>query len=80
MKNQNKFINTAVGKSLLKVKNGLEPCTTKVKHVRCTVETEGGVKHVVFVDTPAFPDPGYGDNVVAGLHVERKIQEWSRQT
>lgn len=50
--------------------------TTEVEHVRCTI----GVRHVVFIDTPAFPDPGYDDNVVAKLHAEGKIQEWLQRT
>ena len=75
-----KFINTAAGKSLLKVNNGLEPCTTKVEHVRCTIQFEGSSKQVVFVDTPAYPDPGLSDNTVAGLNVEMKIRDWARQT
>ena len=74
-----KFINTAAGKSLLRVNNGLEPCTTKVEHVRCTIQFEGSLKQVVFVDTPAFPDPG-SDNTVAGLDVEMKIRDWARKT
>lgn len=74
-----KFINTAAGKSLLRVNNGLEPCTTKVEHVRCTIQFEGSLKQVVFVDTPAFPDPG-SDSTVAGLDVEMKIRDWARKT
>jgi len=73
------FINTAAGESLLRVNSGLEPCTTKVEHVRCTVQLEDSVKKVVFVDTPAFPDSG-SDNTLAGLNVELKIQEWARKT
>jgi len=73
------FINTAAGKSLLRVNHGLEPCTTKVEHVRCTIQFEGSLKRVVFVDTPAFPDPG-GDNTVSGLDVELKIRDWARKT
>jgi hypothetical protein len=78
---QIKFINTAAGKSLLGVNHGLEPCTTKVEHVRCTIQFDEreSLKQVVFVDTPAFPDPG-SDNTVAGLDVEMKIREWARQT
>jgi hypothetical protein len=71
-----KFINTAAGKPLLRVNDGLDPCTTRVEHVRCTIQFEGSSKNVVFVDTPAFPDPD-SDNV---LDVEMKIQKWLRQT
>jgi GTPase Era involved in 16S rRNA processing len=74
-----KFINTAAGESLLRVSHGLEPCTTKVEHVRCTVQFKGSFKQVVFVDTPAFPEPG-SDNMTAGLDVARKIQDWARKT
>jgi len=37
------------------------------------------LKQVVFVDTPAFPDPG-SDNTVAGVDVEMKIRDWARKT
>jgi len=75
------FINTAAGEPLLKVNKGLEPCTTKVEHVRCSIQLEGSSKHVVFVDTPAFPDPGSSDSaVVAALDVETKIQDWLEET
>ncbi|KAF8811034.1 hypothetical protein BYT27DRAFT_7185143 [Phlegmacium glaucopus] len=74
------FINTAAEQSLLKVNRGLDPCTTKVEHVRCAIQFEGRTKQVVFVDTPAFPDPGDCDEMVAGLDVEMKIREWSKQT
>jgi hypothetical protein len=47
--------------------------------VRCTIQFENSLKQVVFVDTPAFPDPD-SDNTVAGLDVEMKIREWARQT
>ena len=74
-----KFINTAAEKPLLKVNKGLEPCTTKVEHVRCTIEFEGSLKKVVFVDTPPFPDPDI-DDTAAGLNVEMKIRNWARET
>ena len=74
-----KFINTAAGKPLLRVNSGLKPCTTKVEHVRCTIQFEGSLKQVVFVDTPAFPDPGT-DTTLAGLDVEMKIRDWAKQT
>ena len=36
---------------------------------------------MVFVDTPAFPDPGSSDSVVvAALDVEKKIQDWLEET
>ena len=73
IKIKKKFINTAAGKSLLRVNDGLDPCTTRVEHVRCTVQFEGSSKNVVFVDTPAFGS-------YSGLDVEMKIQKWLRQT
>ena len=45
--------------------------------MRCTIQFEGSLKQVVFVDTPAFPDPG-SDNT--GLDVEMKIRNWARKT
>jgi len=48
--------------------------------VRCTIRFDGCLKQVVFVDTPAFPDPGYNDNMAGGLSVEMQIQSWARQT
>ena len=48
--------------------------------MRCTIQFEGSSKQVVFVDTPAYPDPGLSDNTVAGLNVEMKIRDWARQT
>jgi len=74
------FINTATEKPLLRVSNGLEPCTTKVEHVRCTFQFESSPKQVVFVDTPAFPGDSGSDITIAGLDVEMKIQNWARQT
>ena len=47
--------------------------------MRCTIQFEGSLKTVVFVDTPAFPDPG-GNNTAAEMDVEMKIRNWSRQT
>ena len=47
--------------------------------MRCTIQFEGSSKHVVFVDTPAFPDPG-NDITVAGIDVEMKIRDWARKT
>ena len=69
------FINTAAGDhSLLKVNKGLKPCTTKVAHVRCTLNNSS--QQVVFVDTPAFDS----DDMIAGLDVETRIRAWSRET
>ena len=74
-----KFINTAAEKSLLRVNNGLQPCTTKIEHVRCKFQFEGSSQQVVFVDTPAFPDPDRDDTVL-GLDLEMKVQDWARKT
>ena len=51
-----------------------------VSHVRCTIQLEGSLKHVVLVDSPAFPDPGINDTAIAGLEVEMKIRNWLKQT
>ena len=48
--------------------------------MRCTIQFEGSLKQVVFVDTPAFPDPGSNNITVAGLDVEMRIRDWARQT
>jgi len=72
------FINTAAGTPLLMVSSGLEPCTTKVSYVRCTIQLEGSLKHVVLVDTPAFRD--INDTALAGLEVEMKIRNRLKQT
>ena len=47
--------------------------------MRCTIQFEGSSKKVVFVDTPAFPDPGC-DDTFAGLNVEMKIRDWAKKT
>ena len=49
--------------------------------MRCTIEIESSEKQVVFVDTPAFPDPGPDSNRPAtGRDVTTMIQEWAEKT
>jgi hypothetical protein len=75
-----KFINTATGKTLLEVGRGLSPCTQEFAYVRCTAFEDS--RRVVFVDTPAFPDPYIGN---ANLPTEEKggkiseISKWIKE-
>jgi hypothetical protein len=74
-----KFINAAAGEVLLEVsgkKSPLSPCTKDIAHVRCTFEDS---RRVVFVDTPAFPDPILGSNLSAEKKVGKKISEWLKE-
>ncbi|KIM49797.1 hypothetical protein M413DRAFT_438927, partial [Hebeloma cylindrosporum] len=48
-----KFINRVTATNSLKVGEGLAPCTKRVQHV--PHRSESG--RIIFVDTPAFPDP-----------------------
>ena len=73
------FLKAAAGRPLIRdvpglaefvgLRNGIAPCTIKVEHMRCMIPFEGSMKRVVFVDTPAFPDPGLD-----------LILDWWRQT
>lgn len=71
-----KFINIAADERL-KVNKSLSPCTTEFAYVRCTFEDS---REVVFVDTPAFPNPFDGKT---SLSAEQKagsnISEWVKE-
>jgi len=75
---------TGVGKSSLinvathsnlQVGAGMSPCTKKFAYVRCTLEDS---RKVVFVDTPAFPNPDVGKVKLSDLEKKegKKIREW----
>ena len=73
-----KFINAAADE-MLEVsgrKSPLSACTKDIAHVRCTFEDS---RRVVFVDTPAFPDPILGSNLSAEKKVGKKISEWLKE-
>ncbi|KAF8811584.1 hypothetical protein BYT27DRAFT_7183861 [Phlegmacium glaucopus] len=78
------FINTAAGERLLedekKASDGktslLSPCTTEFTHVRCTFEDS---RRVVFVDTPAFPDPYGSSSLSAEKEIGNKISDWLKR-
>lgn len=71
-----KFINTAAGETLLEVEKALSPCTTELAHVLCTFEDS---RRVVFVDTPAFPDPDGNVSLSAEKRLGRKIGDWLKE-
>ena len=72
-----KFINIAADQNL--EVNDHSPCTTELAYVRCTFEDSSEVP-VVFVDTPAFPDPNSGNaSLSAEQKVGKKISKWVKE-
>ncbi|KAF8160035.1 hypothetical protein B0H34DRAFT_705912 [Crassisporium funariophilum] len=72
------FVNTATKQQSLAVHHGLDAKkgSTNITHVECFPGDDG--RRVVFVDTPAFPEPDCGS--LTEREVEAKIIKWLRKT
>ena len=60
------------------VNKSLSPCTTEFAFVRCTFEDYSS--EVVFIDTPAFPDPYEGKiSLLEEQNAGNQIREWVKK-
>ncbi|KAF8159705.1 hypothetical protein B0H34DRAFT_796922 [Crassisporium funariophilum] len=68
------FINTATNGDLLPVHHEVTPCKTEITHIAHTPQ-EGG-RQVVFVDTPALPEP---DSKYSEAEIEELLSQWLKK-
>jgi hypothetical protein len=78
-----KFINKVTATTSLKVGAGLTPCTKRVQHVIHNSNLEPGFHgRIIFVDTPAFPNPDPKKLCTPQeeiRRIEEEIGEWLKE-